>query len=200
MEKAAKNYRHPFNLIKIQLLGFSRDNHEGAKEVGSVAFHIHDVIRASPLAGSYDLWNENIHVGDLEIEITFSYGTCGYGYSYQIHEPDVKVTETVQYSLFPRLNPRYNECETGEAVKAFAPEPVPKVLEAYNPTDLGCSQDWEKPQHSGDAYQPDILMRTMTNIQPVYKKYYSMNDRAARLMFLSNYLSDAKHVRNCSML
>jgi len=38
----------------------------------------------SPIFGSYDLWNNELFVGTIDLEITFNYGMFGYGYSYQV--------------------------------------------------------------------------------------------------------------------
>ncbi len=54
------------------------------QEIGSVSFHLHDIIQASPISGIYDIWENNVLVGDLELEITFSYGSYGYGTSSQV--------------------------------------------------------------------------------------------------------------------
>ncbi len=38
----------------------------------------------SPIFGSYDLWNNELFVGTIDLEITFNYGMFGYGYSNQV--------------------------------------------------------------------------------------------------------------------
>jgi len=38
----------------------------------------------SPILGSYDIWNNELFVGTIDLEITYNYGMFGYGYSNQV--------------------------------------------------------------------------------------------------------------------
>ena len=78
------DYRHPFNCVKLQIFGFSLDDSEIANEIGSISFHLHDLVKATPIRSNFDIWNKSAHIGDMDLEMTFNYGALGYGYSSQV--------------------------------------------------------------------------------------------------------------------
>jgi hypothetical protein len=81
----ARNYRHPYNLLQVNIVANSGDDPDYSENIGTVFFHLHDLIQASPISGCYDLWNENVCVGSVRLELTFSYGAFGYGSSSQVY-------------------------------------------------------------------------------------------------------------------
>ncbi|KAG5462605.1 MAG: hypothetical protein BJ554DRAFT_4453, partial [Olpidium bornovanus] len=60
---------------------------------------------------TYDLWDDTLLVGEINLEVTFNYGEFGYGYSVQMLEPNVEADDLVRYSLFPRINPMPDETD-----------------------------------------------------------------------------------------
>ncbi|KAJ3069584.1 hypothetical protein HDU98_007355 [Podochytrium sp. JEL0797] len=121
-----RNRRHPYNLIKVELFGYAPNSTSDIVMIGAVSFHLHDILRANPIAGTYDLWNDNIQVGDIDLEFTHSYGSFGYGVSPQLKEDDMKPDEIINYSLFPRIIPsdrRKRELDNPVMVACAVPHP-----------------------------------------------------------------------------
>jgi hypothetical protein len=107
-----RNPRHPFNLFQIELMSIPHYAHlesklgdESAKYVlGSVPFHVHDLVKGSPSVGSFTLTKDHRPVGTITLEIYFTYGTFGYGYSPQLkdgEDPEAKV----EFAMLPRSVP-----------------------------------------------------------------------------------------------
>ncbi|KAJ3107645.1 hypothetical protein HDU97_003639 [Phlyctochytrium planicorne] len=161
---------------------------------------------ASPIAGSYDLWNENVQVGDIDLEITFNYGRFGYGYSYQVEnsfgqnaaytknqleEEDVKPEEQVQYSLFPRILPPRDQREPDEAVMVVCATPHPKFIPFKEPAYLSYGKDIRDAleEASDLQYKPTAFVKEMSPFEKVRDQYYAISDRVSRLTFLRNYLT-----------
>lgn len=118
---------HPFNTLKIDLFGIYGVGCE--ERIGGVLFHIHDIIKGSPLAKDFDLLGAHEVLGRLALTLTFTYGPFGYGMSRQLYlDEDGVVGEAgeegernLEYSLFPRITPDYEECETnGYIIKTLA--------------------------------------------------------------------------------
>jgi hypothetical protein len=68
----------------LQILQVSNSDSATSHVVGSLCFHIHDIVAVSPVSGMFDLWDQHQLIGDMSLEITFNYGTFGYGYSPQV--------------------------------------------------------------------------------------------------------------------
>ena len=166
---------HPFNLLKISLMGFSASRPEIKVEIGQVSFHIHSIIKAAPIAGSYFLWNNNSQVGSVDVEITFSYGRFGYGYSYQLQEEDTNPSEKINYSLFPRINPSYSECEKGEAILEFKINKVPVVLQDCEPVEFNVCKEIKSMDMKEESYYPTLLMKEMHHLNDVKKQVKSFH-------------------------
>lgn len=85
----------------------------------SACFHLHDIIQNTPITGSFDLFKDHHITGEIHLDLTFSYGTFGYGYSYHLlptqnkgigegeeanfgDDTRQKLAENLDNSLFPR--------------------------------------------------------------------------------------------------
>ena len=74
----------PSNIIMISLHSFEPNRPNDVECLGSIGFHIYDIIDSSPWASSFEFWNDTYLVGMLELEFTFNYGSFGYGHSIQV--------------------------------------------------------------------------------------------------------------------
>ncbi|KAI8834674.1 hypothetical protein BC829DRAFT_69960 [Chytridium lagenaria] len=172
-----RNRRHPYNLIKIVLHSFEANNPDHLTELGSVSFHMHDVMKASPIAGTYDLWNENVQVGDIDMELTFNYGRFGYGYSYQLEEEDATAEEVVQYSLLPRIIPPRDQREPDEAVMVVCATPHPKFIPFKEVVHLSYGKEIKEvlEEASEHAYKPSALVKEMGSFEKIRDTVGSLN-------------------------
>ncbi|KAJ3188106.1 hypothetical protein HK101_009200 [Irineochytrium annulatum] len=186
-----RNRRHPYNLFKITVWNFEANKPTELKEIGSVSFHLHDIIKASPIAGTYDLWNDHMQVGDIDLELTFNYGRFGYGYSYQFKEEDVTPEELVQYSLLPRIVPPRSQREPDEAVMVACATPHPKFIPFRERVYLSYGKEIQDALEEArdQCYRPNTFVKEMSKFETVRDEYFAMPDRVARLMFLRNHLT-----------
>ncbi|KAI9151098.1 hypothetical protein H9P43_009713 [Blastocladiella emersonii ATCC 22665] len=187
-----RSRKHPFNLVKLQILQVSDVDPTHTTLVGSVSFHIHDIISVSPIASVFDVWDEHRLLGDIRLEMTFNYGSFGYGYSPQLKEERRTANEMVAYSLFPRINPPASQMESEDGVMAVKAVPHPpyipfreKVLLSYG-KELG-----DLSGLSDRQYAPDLVARKLDHLVALRDQYAGMNDRVARIMFLQHYLTSA---------
>eukprot|EP00842_Homolaphlyctis_polyrhiza_P002069 jgi/Hompol1/2863/HPOL_003041-RA len=166
--------------------------HFPIREVGSVAFHLHEIIKASPVSGNYDIWGKHFEIGQIEIEITFSYGLFGYGSSPQLKDIEIKPEEAIQYSLMPRINP---PPENNDPVLIVQAVPHPPFVPFSRKIHLSYGKDIhrELDEISKTMYRPEIIMQDMDMMEQVRQKYYSLSDRALRLAFLHNYLQESSN-------
>ncbi|TPX74013.1 hypothetical protein CcCBS67573_g04720 [Chytriomyces confervae] len=164
-----RNRRHPYNMLKIELLSYSPNSTTHIVNVGSVAFHLHDIIRANPIAGTFDLWNDHMQVGDIDLEFTFSYGTFGYGYSPQLKEEDETAEEIVTYSLFPRVTPRRELREQDDPVMVVCAVPHPPFVNFKEKVHLSYGREIREQLESAaeGMYKPDVFEREMSAFDQV---------------------------------
>ncbi|KAL7751116.1 hypothetical protein RI367_003318 [Sorochytrium milnesiophthora] len=181
--------KHPFNLVRIQLFEFDSFNPNAHRELGGVSFHLHDIVSVSPIMGAFDVWDQHQLIGDIEVEITFSYGSFGYGYSSQLKEERRTPEEMVAYSLFPRIVPpkEQQEAERGVmAVKALQhPSFIPFKEKAFLSYGKELGQLAVAPR---DTFAPEMAAADINEIEAMRDRYFGMSDRVARIMFLHNYL------------
>ncbi|KAJ1563212.1 hypothetical protein HK405_004697 [Cladochytrium tenue] len=180
-----RNKRHPHNLLLIELLTSDPTSSpdEPMTIIGSVLFHIHDLIKASPITGIYDLWNESVQVGDINLEITFSYGVFGYGYSHQLREEDTSAVETVQYSVFPRLTPRREQREQDDPVLVVCAVPHPPFVPFTEEVYLSYGKDIRSVLEDAKeaAYQPEVLQNALSSIESIRDEVGAVYSTVARV-------------------
>lgn len=185
-----RNRRHPFNLLKIQVFSVDTGDLDQPMASGSVFFHLHDVIPVSPITGTYDLWDDDLLVGEIQLEITFNYGAFGYGYSIQLQEENMSPDDLIRYSLFPRLTPQVAEMEAETSVLVVKAVPHPSYIPFKSRVNLSYGKE------IGDAlnglvrsHVPAFLQGEMEDIVDTRERYHSINDRSARLLELHKQLS-----------
>jgi len=193
-----KNKRHPYNLLSISVYGFDMDIKE-SRNIGNVYFHLHDIISMSPIIGSYDLWNNELFVGTIDLEITFNYGMLGYGYSDQLNEHLSDPIEMCTYSLFPRINPSEGlSRQTDNIISLTAtvhPTFIPfncKVLLSY-----GLDIHPLLKNNRSLTYIPKKLDKILSkeseiDIKNFFDYYYSIHDRGKRVLLLHKYFLNEK--------
>ncbi|KAI9341476.1 hypothetical protein BDR26DRAFT_918418 [Obelidium mucronatum] len=188
--QVVRNRRHPFNLVRIELFSYSSLSTSDIVSVGSISFHIHDILRANPIAGTYDLWNDNIQVGDIDLEFTHSYGSFGYGYSPQLKEEDMCPEEIITYSLFPRVIPTRTKREPDHPVMVVCATPHPRFIPFKERVYLSYGKEIKEvlEEASDQMYQPALFEKEMSDFDLIRDEYYSTTNRFARLTFLRNYL------------
>ncbi len=96
--------RHPFNLLRVRVFRRSSLRGDSDDEVGSVNFHLHHLIDASPLSGTFSLYKGHHLAGEITLDLSFKYGAFGYGHSSQL-----RLTKPAEAYLagsqYPRLDP-----------------------------------------------------------------------------------------------
>ena len=139
-----RNPRHPFNLFQIELMSIPHYAHfesalsdESAKYVlGSVPFHVHDLVKGSPSMGSFTLTKDHRPVGTITLEIYFTYGTFGYGYSPQLKDGDDPEAK-VEFAMLPRSVPAGKRDEWSQTQLVRSTPPSARLL-----TDEGQKEDF----------------------------------------------------------
>ncbi|KAI8622253.1 hypothetical protein BC830DRAFT_1076571 [Chytriomyces sp. MP71] len=164
-----RNPKHPYNMLSIRLFSYDAKSSTDVSEVGSLSFHLHDIIKANPIAGTYDLWNANIQVGDIDLEFTFSYGSFGYGYSPQLREEDMSPEEIVTYSLFPRVIPRRDQREPEDPVMVVCATPHPRFIHFKEKVYLSYGREIREQleEVAETMYRPDMLEQEMSDFEQV---------------------------------
>ncbi|KNC52037.1 uncharacterized protein AMSG_08291 [Thecamonas trahens ATCC 50062] len=124
---------HPFGLVSLVLYGQigcagQATSGEDDIELGSVLFKLHDVIRVQRVVGWFPLRAAHFEIGSIYLELTFSYGLYGYGYSPQVKVPNGVAGEDAVT--------RRSE-GTGRATMVPSAQPAPPLLPVPQPAAIG---------------------------------------------------------------
>ncbi|KAI8911702.1 hypothetical protein EDD86DRAFT_203060 [Gorgonomyces haynaldii] len=177
---------HPCNLVKIYVAGSIENRWI---ENGSLSFHLHDIIRGSPVTGEFELVNDHFEIGGIELEITFNYGIFGYGNSLQL-QLSKHPEDAISCSLLPRINPPKEKCKLNEPVLAVQAVPHPKFIPFESRAFLSYGAEFqnELEELGNSLYLPQTFLKDYSKMAKVREQYFSMQDRATRLKFIHNYL------------
>ncbi len=177
--------RHPFNLVRIQLMAMlGSDLGGGHVELGSVAFHLHHVVDACPLAGVFALYKGHHLAAELDLAVEFRYGSFGYGYSSQLRSTKLPA-EMVKGCILPRSQPPADRTDEHSGLlvpKAVAP---PAILGIDTPAALQCAEDVVVEEANPAAYP--VLRSRMDRYQSLLEQMNGFSqgkERRARLLFL----------------
>ncbi|KNE59415.1 hypothetical protein, variant [Allomyces macrogynus ATCC 38327] len=187
-----RSRKHPFNLLRIQILEVSSTDPTRTFPIGSVSFHVHDILGVSPIAGIFDLWDQHRLVGDVSLEITFNYGSFGYGYSPQLKEEKRVPEDMITYSLFPRINPPEDQMESVDGVMAVKAVPHPSYIPFTEKVYLSYGKELGDLKGMSDKqYVPDFVARDLSHLKAIRDQYFAMTDRVARILFLHKHLTSS---------
>ena len=203
---------HPFGLVSFTLFGQrshsntntnttntnevspegGEGNGVGDEELGSVYFRLHDVIKAQRFAGWFPLRLAHFVVGSLYLEVTFSYGLFGYGYSPQVVVSSSSRTgdAAIRTSLLPRVEPPPARSEgAGRATLVPSAVLTPSILPVTEAAQLGyaseMASDLQAAARNGNA--PKVFPRVaqgMTRLSHLTAALAAAPSRQDRLSFL----------------
>jgi hypothetical protein len=186
-----RNRSHPFNLVRLEVVGCG-SNINGIP-LGGVLFHIHDLIRGSPASGEFPLSGVNLVVGSIQLELTFNYGILGYGISQQLACEDRCTEDAIQYSLLPRINPDPIACEPHDIILKTQAVPHPEFIPFERKVFLSYGKDLEDQlEELGSKLEDRHCFKETINVtKKVRETYFSISDRANRLLYLNQWLQES---------
>ncbi|KAG9392051.1 hypothetical protein J8273_6642 [Carpediemonas membranifera] len=189
-----RNKRHPTNLMTIELYTFSGNIAvtEPPKLLGSVGFHLHDLVRAQHVRDEFNLYSGEAMIGALAIEITFTYGLFGYGYAPQM--PDlVPANKALKRSLLPRVDPPRRRTDPRRQVMLAVATDTPSFIQA-EPAILGATERIRQPEDIGiieDFTEKfPLLSSQMTSLTKIREHSQTLS-RHDRLQYLKQSMFDA---------
>ncbi|KAJ3099517.1 hypothetical protein HK100_004872 [Physocladia obscura] len=145
--------------LHMKLFGYAPNSSSDVVLIGS----------ANPIAGTYDLWNDNIQVGDIDLELTHSYGSFGYGYSPQLKDEDMTPEEIVTYSLFPRVIPKRDKRELENPVAVVCATPHPQYIDFKEHVYLSYGREIKEQleEAAESMYMPTLFQREMGGVHHI---------------------------------
>ncbi len=187
-----RNKRHPVNLFSVEVYTFSGGVAAEPKQLGSVSFHLHELIRAHRARDEFNIFSGDTIVGTLHLDIAFSYGVFGYGYSPQLTDV-LPVTQALKRSLFPRVAPPRRRTDTRKAVIMAKLNPTPAILNA-EPAVLTPAERMGGVEVADSAKHYPLLVKQMTQLTRIREKCQGLT-RHDRLRYLHESMFDASRRR-----
>jgi hypothetical protein len=189
-----RNSRHPFNWLKLEVFHF--DGTQGHVPAGAVSFHVHDIIQASPVRGSFDLFHGDVYAGEINLQLLFNYGLFGYGHSNQYKPPQTiegakfSFASNMQRSLFPRVEPPDDRVDGNGITMAARHVSHPEFIPFdHKVTQLGYGailDPVETSNNDKDLYKN--VVQNMRRLPEMAKTLKRITDRNGRLAFLHQKL------------
>lgn len=174
------NPRHPFNLVQIDVLqipahqSFSMATKDPANIIGSIPFHVHDLVRGSPSNGNYTVMQNHRNVGSLTLEFYFTYGSLGFGYSSQMNSEESPET-ILEYSMLPRCKPEAHCDDWSQTLSVPSREAYGEIL--------------DEKTHRKKFPLVHARMKRFYELREHYKDI-DQHSRIDRLVFLHKQLND----------
>ncbi|KAK8858248.1 hypothetical protein M9Y10_013349 [Tritrichomonas musculus] len=96
--------KNPLNSIVFSLFHQGPFPGEESQVVGTLLFHLHDIIQANIPSGTYGFTSFDQNVGLLNLGMRFLYGLYGCGHSMQLVDEGMSPQTLVANSLFPKID------------------------------------------------------------------------------------------------
>lgn len=188
------NKKHKDNLVCVELVCCNAhpEDSQADRVVGMVAFHLHDVIKQSPVDGVFDLFNSYQTVGEIKLSLAFAYGLFGYGYSAQLFEEKYDVAHFVADSLFPRITIEPSRLDSSKQVLIPKATRHPQFIPFNQRIHLGFGQEisttLDNLQDTNGKFS--LLGNNMRRLGALQEQLKRETSRTNRLDFLSGLLLD----------
>ncbi|XP_075464745.1 cation channel sperm-associated targeting subunit tau isoform X3 [Ascaphus truei] len=95
---------------------------------GRTTVHLFQIIEKGSFTQFYDMMLKNTINCKAEIELTFSYGCLGYGYSHQLKHAEKDLKNIVDHSIFVRIPPPKHRTDVHANVITAQPMDYPALL------------------------------------------------------------------------
>jgi len=186
---------HPFNWIQLDLVS-SDMARVGFAEVilGSVSFHIHDVIRALSTDSEFDVFKNGSYSGTLKMGVMFNYGLYGYGYSAQL-PVGRPIDDQLEHSLFPRVDPPEDRMEPKRATLIPRAVPHPSFIPFREKVHFREEEEVERKEdekEEGGSPMENSISKLMNRSTDKLKHLRGILDgigsRSTRLAFLNAHI------------
>ncbi|XP_067948630.1 cation channel sperm-associated targeting subunit tau-like [Watersipora subatra] len=183
------------NKVRLMLMGFQGNNKH--KKLGEKEIHLFNIIRNLFIVETLEL-AKNAHVmGEVDVEMAFSYGCFGYGYSSQLESKTHTPAEQISQSLFFRAEPPFDRVHDTRDVMTAIPVPHPPFIDWSVQVDMAMSNrdymtssiaDLMAGKDKGTAEYP-LLKQHMKRLPGMQRRYSSLTKRSQRLMFLQSLVT-----------
>lgn len=186
---------HPSNLV---CLNVAREDSSPAqlcpdRVIGTVAFHLHDVIKQSPVDGVFDLFDAYQTVGEIKLSLAFSYGLFGYGYSLQLKEDNYTTDHFLKYSLFPRIDPIAGRTDPVKHLLVPKANRHPSFIPFNQRVQLGFGQDiapsLDSTHENGGKFS--LIAKNLNRFSSLQDNLKREPSRFERLSFLRDLVLDS---------
>lgn len=188
--------RHADNNLHVAVLGNDNnpDSMSQDRVIGVVMFHVHDVVRQSPVTGTFDLFNGAYQTtGEIRLSLSFSYGLFGYGYSPQLKEDNHQVDHYLKYSLFPRIDPVVGRLDPNKHILVPKATRHPLFIPFNQRVHLSFGQEIAPTLDNihDTSGKFSLLGQNMGHFHALQDQLKKESSRADRLAFLSGLVLDS---------
>jgi len=134
--------------LKIEMVMYksSKDKNIGIekRQMGVMLFHLKDIVQSRTISGTHELSKDMTSMAKLELNISFSYGSFGFGNSNRLNlEPEsydeeypANLEDQLLLSLFPRYHPPSNRVDPNVGgISTTKDDPPPDILPLFHDAD-----------------------------------------------------------------
>lgn len=109
--------KNPLNSIVFSLFHQGPFPGEESQVVGTILFHLHNIIQSNINSGQYGFTSFDQNVGLLSLTMKFLYGLYGCGHSMQLVDENLSPQGFIAYSLYPKIDYHDNDDEESKNEK-----------------------------------------------------------------------------------
>jgi len=173
--------KHPFNLFQIDFLeipdnvSFAEAYDDDQCVIGTVPFHVHDLVKGAPSSGEFTITKGHLPVGNVTVEFFFTYGRFGFGFSPQINASSEFLDEALQFTMFPRCIPESRKDEWSQTLLVPSRRAYTQVL--------------NDAEHERLFPNTHARMKRLTKMKQSFDDF-SSRSRIERLMYIRKKIND----------
>lgn len=186
------------NHIRFEVVFTDPSDRDYHKIISAKDIHVYDIIK--DLFDIKHLELRDLHkqkaVGDLNVEMTFAYGTFGYGFANQFHSRLVNPKDNLSHSIFfrpPPMDGRVDSINDTTVCRHIGHPPMipfkrKAELDMY--VEFQAELDWF---FGGKVREPNVVTQRLTErVEKIQHEVDLLTSRKERLHFLRSWVSDSE--------
>ena len=176
--------------------------------VGTVVFHLHEMVKGSPTFGEFPITEALRQVGHIRLEVYFTYGSLGFGHSIQLLSNGSQSEAFPLNTMLPRFLPPARRTHRGSKTMTYDPfAHLPKFTCAvFSTKEQNVAEDAltvrtlnQLREDDGEATESfPLLTEKLYFLKDLQKELlaFSANERIPRLVFLHKQVVDGSSSSN----
>ncbi|XP_039248514.2 uncharacterized protein LOC120326319 [Styela clava] len=183
------------NKIILEIMEADCAKTRSALNIGCASLHLFDLIKEMYGTKSTPLMIKDKRIADLDYEYVFRYGAFGYGYSHELQQSEISISQIMNESMFFRLTPPADRMDDDGLLAPTQVPPPNSIKRERKEEDEEATMRNKAVLSSIDMFKSvdtsnvDNLLEHRHRLQRLKSEYLALKTRSDRNKYLENLLS-----------